>query len=389
VGAAIRDALIFDDRPSLAVDQGTSQHAGNVYLAWARLTPGLAPLVDVLEVSRSTDHGRTFSAPVPVVQPDLPLATPPDLAVGPDGAVYLAFHTFSAGVSLRGEVGQFDGIWLAKSVDGGRSFLPPMPVAKIKPFDSTAFSGDPLGPLGPNTCGDGPFACPSGLTFPRFQSQAAVGAGERGVHVVWNARRPNGQSKVFVRNSPDGLRWPEQPRRLDSHKRGHQWFPDIASAGGVTSVVFYDSRSDPAYAPDLPPGVTRNGKNPGPGVHAYVARSRDGGESWRERRLTSVPSSPNYEVWQYARAPFFGDYLYISAVPGTTYAGWTDSRDLVPGRDRRRGNDRDGFDVHAPCNWRPKSIDAEAYRSPRLTDPCLSQGGLDLNLYGRLLGPAR
>lgn len=88
-------------------------------------------------------------------------------------------------------------------------------------------------------------------------------------------------------------------------------------------------------------------------------------------------------MWRHARAPFFGDYLYISAVPGMTYAGWTDSRDLVPGRDEREGNDEDGFDVFAPCDWQPNSIDSETYQSPRLSHPCLSQGGLDLSIYGR------
>lgn len=258
-------------------------------MAWVRFAPGLAPLATVLEVSRSTDHGRTFSAPVPVAAPDLPFANPPDLAVGPDGAVYLASHTYSAGVRAGGEPGELDGIWLAKSIDGGRSFLPAMRVASIMPFNSTSFSGDPLGPFGPNYCGDGPFACPSGLTFPRFSSQAAVSADERGVHVVWNARNPDGQSKVFARNSPDGLRWAQPARTLDSHQQGHQWFPDIAAAGGVTSVLFYDSRHDPAYARTCRPGSPATAATP---VPASTPTSPTPAQVARTGASNSSPASP-------------------------------------------------------------------------------------------------
>jgi len=45
-------------------------------------------------------------------------------------------------------------------------------------------------------------------------------------------------------------------------------------------------------------------------------------------------------------------------------------------------DDRDGFDVYMPCSFDPMEIDAKKYTRPSPDDPCLSQGGLDLNIYG-------
>lgn len=75
-----------------------------------------------LWVSRSSDGGSTFSAPLRVAGGEAdPPARAPALAVGPRGAVYLAW--------TLGEVASAD-IQLARSVDGGKSFSPPQPVAR-------------------------------------------------------------------------------------------------------------------------------------------------------------------------------------------------------------------------------------------------------------------
>ena len=225
---------------------------------------------------------------------------------------------------------------------------------------------------------------PSGLTFSRFFSAPAVAADASGVHVVWGSELPSGQSKIFVRNSPDGAAWPTPAATLDAVAVGHQWTPDIAAAAGVLSVVFYDSRADPAYAPDLPPWNTASGQNSGNVVHTLVANSATGGTSWSETQLSTAGSNFGWETHSARRLGFWGDYIYISAVDGTVMAAWTDSRDLVPGTDPREvatDDDHDGFDVYQPCTYVPNDINAAAYTSPTIDDPCLSQGGLDQNIY--------
>src|SRR5512133_4117196 len=53
---------LFQDKVNLAVDQTAGTHAGNVYVAWPQYTGQAGN--NVVLVSRSTDHGLTFSQPV-------------------------------------------------------------------------------------------------------------------------------------------------------------------------------------------------------------------------------------------------------------------------------------------------------------------------------------
>jgi hypothetical protein len=362
---------LFQDKINLAVDQTTGATSGNVYVAWARYSGKAAS--NVILFSRSADHGQTFSRPVRI-SPGLAQEQFADVAVGPDGAVYVTYRTYAA----QGQTA--DAVWLVKSTDGGRTFGPPSLVATFTPFTSADYTGG----TGGVDCGDGPFACPSGLTFSRFDSLSAVAADARGVHVVWSGRRPGGQAKIFVRNSADGVDWSTPAATLDSVAAGHQWFPDIGSADGALTVIFYDSREDPAYAPSLPPGDTATGVNSGNVARALVARSADGGASWSEATASAVASNFGWETHGARRVGFWGDYLYVSAVPGAVQVAWTDSRDLLPGNDPREtgaSDDHDGFDVLQPCTYVPNDINAPSYTSPTISDPCLSQGGLDQNIY--------
>jgi hypothetical protein len=362
---------LFQDKINLTVDQSGGEFSGNVYVAWSQYD-GFAPANAVL-VSRSTDHGLSFSRPVRVTPVELGTASFADLAVGPDGAVYLTYITYPSQGRLTSD------IWLQKSVNGGVSFGPSSHVASITRFDSDQFSGT----TGTVDCGDGPFACESGFTYSRFFSSSAVAADANGVHVAYAAERPDGQSKVFVRNSPDGVSFPAAAAQLDTVGTGHQWFPDIASADGTITVVFYDSRGDPGYAPDVPPGSTAGGVNSGDVVNTFIARSTNG-TSWTETQVTTEGSNFGWETHGSRRVGFWGDYIYVSAVPGAVNVTWTDSRDLVPGTDPREtgtDDDHDGFDVFQPCTYTPNDINAPSYSSPAVNDTCLSQGGLDDNIY--------
>ena len=360
-------AGLFQDKINLVADQTTGPFSGNVYVAWSEYT-GNAGNNAVL-FSRSTDHGLTYSNPIRILPVAKGTGSFTDLAVGPDGAVYLTFLTYPTASNPDTIV------WLAKSTDGGVSFADAVQVASIDLFDSGQFSGN-----GFSDCGDGPFACPTGFTFSRFSSNSAVAADATGVHVVWNARTPSGQAKVYVRNSPDGVAWPTPAATIDTVATGHQWFPDIASADGTISIVFYGSRSDPAYAPSRPPGNTAAGVNSGNVVQTFVAKSANG-TSWSEAALSSAGSNFGWETHGSRRVGFWGDYIYVSAVPGAAAATWTDSRDLVPGADPREPSAADGFDVFQPCTYVPNDINAGSYSSPAVSDPCLSQGGLDQNIY--------
>jgi len=357
-------------------NEAPSDHAfaGNVYVAWSQYH-GVKQGNNAVLFARSTDHGFSYSRPFKVTPTEHGTASFTDLAVGPDGEVYLTYLTYPSSSRPTADV------WLLSSDDGGVSFGAPSHVASIELFDSNQFAGA----TGTVDCGDGPFICESGFTFSRFFSNSAVAADEAGVHVVWASELPSGQNKVFVRNSTDGGEtFDDDPITLDGVTAGHQWFPDIASADGTTTVIFYDSRSDPAYDPDRPPGNTAAGVNSGDVVQAFIARSTDG-VTWSEALVSTHGSNFGWKTHGSRRVGFWGEYLYVSAVPGAVNVVWTDSRDLVPGDDSRDGAVENGFAVFQPCTYVPNDINAPAYTSPTIANPCLSQGGLDQNIYGARL----
>jgi hypothetical protein len=362
-------AGLFQDKINLTVDQTSGDHGGNVYVAWSQYT-GFA-FTNAVLFSRSTDGGQSFSKPYKVTPVARGTASFTDLAVGPDGDVWLTYLTYQSPSRPTADV------WLQRSTDGGASFGAPEHVSSIELFDSNQYSGA----TGTYDCGDGPFECESGFTFSRFFSNAAVAADEDGVHVVWASELPSGQSKVFVRNRGTDGTW-GVPLTLDTEALGHQWFPDVASADGTLTAIFYDSRDDPEYDPDIPPGNDADGMNSGNVVHAWIAESTDGGETWSETQVSTAGSNFGWQTHGSLRVGFWGDYLYVSAVPGAVNVAWTDSRDLAPGTDSRDGADVEGFDVmQDDCVFEPNDVDAPAYTSPTVDDECLDQGGLDQNIY--------
>jgi hypothetical protein len=350
---------VEQDKINVAVDQTSGPGSGTVYAAWTQFA--FQRRDQTVLVAHSTDHGATFTSPVVATRGQPGLF--PDLAVGPTGTVYLTFRNIPEARDAQGEIG------LTFSPNGGRTFTAVSTVTRFRPFDSTAFSGADR-----RECGDAPYRCRTGFTFPRFISFSAVAADASGVHVVWAARLPDGQSKIFVRNSPDGVRWTASPIVVDPVRQGHQFFPDAGSAGGAITVIFYDSRADAGYSPDRPPGNDPKGRSTGNFLDVYAAVSVDGGKTWSDHRLTSRRSNMNYEV-DFGLVPFFGDYISVSAIPGTAFAVWTDTRDLRPGRESEVGgkDDHDGFDV-------------AAWNCPKLDRACLTDGSLDQNIYGAALG---
>jgi hypothetical protein len=95
---------------------------GTLFVAWRKVYPG--NVRDVV-VARSTDGGRSFSAPVRVhadgwVYDGCPHAGP-GLAVDAAGKVYAGWYTGKEGAQ---------GLYVARSGDGGRSFGEPLPLLR-------------------------------------------------------------------------------------------------------------------------------------------------------------------------------------------------------------------------------------------------------------------
>lgn len=409
----------FNDKTAIEVDRGVSSpHRGNVYGAWS-LFQGVNGN-NSIQFVRSTDHGATFShaAKISTGSKNVQFA---DIAVTSNGTVYVAYRQFE---NNRGH--QENAISYVVSTDGGRSFSKPRVAATFDPFDAADFAGDPAAAAkahdqafekadGPESeagaesvgdsrdCGSGPFACQSGYVFFRHDSQPRITAdpkaADQRVYLVYDAIVPGseqaarttyntadpaggtlrvGQGAIYlsVLNQGD---W-SNPRQLARTIRGHQFFPDINADGGVLHAVWHDSRNDPAYSVQAPPGNDPTRRDAAgfavatPGLDTYGASSTDNGGNWASARLSSRSQMPNYEMFGDRRVPFHGDYNYVSSVGDFAFNVWTDTREVVPGDDPRYAGG-EGFDVRQ-C----RTQDAAGTWS---ADTCPNAGGLDQDIYGQ------
>lgn len=412
----------FNDKTSIEVDRGlSSPHAGNVYVAWSVFQGnGNNEIV----FARSTDHGRSFSHPSKISEGSLDNQFA-DIAVTRNGTVYVAWSG-TTGSRARG----VDAMLYARSTDGGRSFTKPAVAARFDGFDAADFAGDPEAAEeaheqafenadGPESeaepsstgdsrdCGSGPFACRSGFTFFRHDSQPHITADpadrSNTVYMAYDATDPAtetaststyntapvgadgtlrvGQGAIYLtRKAGSSAVW-TTPRKLAPTPVGHQFFPDINADGGLLFAVWHDSRRDPGYSVQNPPGNATARDPQGfhlatRGLDTFGASSADGGATWSVTRLSSRSQMPNYEMFGDRQVPFHGDYNYVSSVGNLAFGTWTDTRQVVKGDDPRYVGG-EGFDVLQCRTPNPDGTFG--------ADTCPNAGGLDQDIFGATL----
>ena len=412
----------FNDKTAIEVDRGvSSRYRGNVYAAWS-VFQGVGGNNSISFV-RSTDHGATFSQPqkISTGSKNVQFA---DIAVTSNGTVYVAYRQFE---SNRGH--QESSIQYVVSTDGGRSFSKPATATTFEPFDAADSAGDPAAAAtahdqayenadGPASeageesvgdsrdCGSGPLACQSGFVFFRHDSQPRITADPKAtdqkVYLVYDATIPGteqasqttyntadpagttlrvGQGGIYYASlSGLGATW-TTPTLLAPTPVGHQLFPDINADGGYLHAVWHDSRNDPAYNVQYPPGNNGGMRDAGGfaaavrGLDTYATSSTTEGATWATAaKISTVTQMPNYEMFGDRRVPFHGDYNYVSSVGAFAYNVWTDTRQVVGGDDPRYVGGT-GFDV---LQCRPQLPDGSF-----APDQCPNAGGLDQDIYGR------
>jgi hypothetical protein len=398
---------IFQDKPMLEVDRTGGPNDGNVYICWSRFT-GFGQ--NKIYFSRSTDHGQTFSEPIPLTNPgSVGSVQGCDIAVEADGDVYVTYRTFATG-------NKGDGLAFNRSTDSGASFTDARLIRNITTYAPLA--------SGQRDCGDGDYLCtPSEFVFHRVPLEPRVTSDQSGdlpgVYLTFNQVRPGsiepsessyssagsgrvGQSLVYVvRTTNNGGTW-SAPTAVDPNPRGHQFFSDIDAFGGEVAVVWQDSRTDPAYSVQRPIGNTAAAKSPlGTNeVNSFFAHSAKGTTWSSSTRVSSEGHQSQYEMFGDRNIPFHGDYNWISLAntdpedpssPLLAYMSWTDNRDVVPGTDPRE-DEQDRFDVKQ-CRV-DLDDEAEGDRGegplarrdqPYSGDNCANGGGLNQNIYGNSL----
>jgi len=358
----------FNDKTDLTVDPVT----GNVYAAWSDFH-GVTGCNEIL-FSRSTDHGATFSAPLKISS-GICGNQGPSIVIGPSGQVDIGWQANTGGALARATTA-VTGAAFVSSADFGQTFSKARIAVTYAPFVSEQFSGN-----GARECGDGPFACPTGFTFPRFDLAGPYLPADNGhstVVMAFQVRQTSGQGQIeFVVSTDGGSTW-SSPALLAPSTTGHQFFPWLVASGGRVSAIWYDSRGDANYTPTRAPCNSASGQTSAC-LNVRYAESIDGGKTWGTSiQVTDTPTNLNYEQFGGRLVPFFGDYITVAAQGSTIGAVWTDQRNTAGAPDP--SGDNDGADVAGDPETGGTCTSS--------LDACFDgTGGLDQNIYSAAITP--
>lgn len=265
------DGIPFEDKPYIVADNSKSKFAGNLYVGWTRWRLADSQMV----ISRSTDDGKTWSAPIEIdAHPGLPrddngAAEGFDGAVGSDGTLYVIWS-------------QDDDLMFTFSRDGGKAFSRARAIIRTAP---TMFAIQTL---------------ERANGFP----QIAIDPKSKRLYVTWSDYR-NGDLDVFMSSSDDGGKHWTPAARVNNdpvHDGSEQFFQWLAvdPVDGSVNVMFYDRRQDPANRKQI----------------IVLARSIDQGHTFQNYAWSD-------EAFE-ASGVFFGDYTGLAAYGGHVYGIWTE-----------------------------------------------------------------
>ncbi len=282
------------DKNHMWIDNSsTSPYEGNLYVAW---TPFGGPNDSEIELSRSTDDGVTWSAPVKISQGANAgyLCQGVNIQTGPDGEVYAAFCIYDDWPSDE------DAIGFARSYDGGATWEAFRAINNIKGIRSSG--------TGKNHRVN---------AFPVMACDISTGSNRGNIYITWTNKGVPGTNSgsdidvYMIRSEDNGDTWSE-PIRVNQDPSGMgkiHYFGWITCdpVNGALSMVFYDDRN-----------VT------GGQVEVFCANSFDGGDTWEDFKVSDVAFSPSPIPG--LASQYFGDYLGITARGGKVYPVWTDNR---------------------------------------------------------------
>ena len=273
--------LQYEDMPRIFADNSpASPHHGSLYMGWIEWQLEKS----IMLFARSTDQGRTWSAPIRIsTQSGFPRDDNGDVVgfigtVGADGTIYAIWNWRST-------------ITLAISRDGGRTFTPSRPVVDVGP---PYFGGTGAVPGVGRVFG-----------FPQIGVDSHAGPSRTSLYVCWSDYR-NGDIDVFVSASRDAGRSWSAPVRVnaDSIHDGRDQFLQWMAVDPVTGdvyVQFYDRGADPE---NRLTSVT-------------LARSADGGRTFTNYRWADAPFE--------GRGAFLGDYTWLTAYDSRVYGVWAET----------------------------------------------------------------
>jgi hypothetical protein len=128
-GSSAKNLLgVFNDKDLINADHTGGTFDGNVYFAFTKFNGNLGS--DSIYLSRSTDHGNTFSNPVRISASDQGVQDA-DIAIDSRGTVYATWDN----AKQNGK--QIASIRFAKSADGCATWSKPATVTTLVPWQPT------------------------------------------------------------------------------------------------------------------------------------------------------------------------------------------------------------------------------------------------------------
>ena len=230
--------------------------------------------------SKSSSSGKSWTEPIAINQFDGDCLDDDNTtegavpAAGPKGEIYVAWAWNNR-------------IWFDRSVDGGRTWLDKDIIVASQP------GGWNINIPGIQRCNG----------MPVLVSDLSGGPNHGTLYINWADQR-NGatDTDIWLSKSLDGGNTWSAPLRINNDPKGkHQFFSwlTIDQTSGFLYVVYYDRRAYDDLRTDV-----------------YLAVSKDGGETFKNVKISESPFRPNSSV-------FFGDYNHISAHKGIIRPIWT------------------------------------------------------------------
>lgn len=290
----------FDDKYlSVADIHDGSPHKDNLYIVWTRFDNNNLQNRGIY-ISRSTDRGMNWSVASKVPGGNTGSFQSPVPAVGPEGNLYVAW---------RREDGANTEAVFQTSKDGGKNWVFP----SYKVAQSVRTTGDVLEPGNPSSR--------NGLvdkqkmrisSYPALAVDASEGEHRGRIYIVQSGKDASSAvNGIYMTYSDDeGNTW-SASKRIDNNPLGNDVFlpaVTVDNATGMVAALYYSSQNDPDNR----------------GLDAYLAVSRDGGETFRHIRLTAQTTYINdiRDVSVQSGSSinnYWGDYTSIASRNGKIY----------------------------------------------------------------------
>jgi hypothetical protein len=279
------------DKPSLAVDPNNPHR---MYLTYTHISLACTNV----ELVRSTDSGKTWSAPVALNSdcnnPNILMDSGSNVIVSPGGKVYVAYESFP--IPPYGESFGDNAIYFARSINDGASFSKPIKIAYVVP------GGDGVYLNGGIHAND----------FPQLAVDRSARSSRGTIYITW----PDGRNRVtpqtgapsgayaspaiFVAKSTNlGLSFTSRGAISPIPRGRDQFLPAIAVDNDAeVAVCYYDRRND-----------VHNLR-----VDHYCSVSSNLGVTWKDMELSSLDwvPTPNRDPLIFDSAADISEYDSIA-----------------------------------------------------------------------------